>query len=120
MAVLKYTRLYEDEHGESHFEDAELELRSATETRGATEVLQVVGLQLTTHGADYNLPPHPAPRRQFILKLSGTVEVQASDGEVRRFGPGSIQLVEDTKGKGHTTRAVGDEPGVSAFVHLGE
>jgi hypothetical protein len=35
------------------------------------------------------------------------VEVEASDGEVRRFGPGEAVLVEDTGGKGHITRNVG-------------
>lgn len=30
-----------------------------------------------------------------------------SDGDVRRFGPGSITLVEDLLGKGHASRVVG-------------
>lgn len=49
---------------------------------------------------------HPAPRRQFVLVSAGEVEVTVSDGEVRRFGPGSVFLDDDT-GKGHRTRAVG-------------
>ncbi len=32
----------------------------------------------------------------------------AGDGEVRRFGPGRIILMDDLTGKGHITRAVGD------------
>jgi hypothetical protein len=50
--------------------------------------------------------PHNAPRRLLIVQLDGTVEVEVSDGEVRRFGPGSALVVEDTTGKGHVTRNV--------------
>ena len=50
---------------------------------------------------------HPAPRRQWIFILSGTLEVEVQDGEVRQFPSGSILFVEDTTGKGHKTRVVG-------------
>jgi hypothetical protein len=36
------------------------------------------------------------------------VEVTASDGETRRIGQGELLLLEDTTGKGHSTRALGD------------
>jgi quercetin dioxygenase-like cupin family protein len=51
---------------------------------------------------------HPAPARQFLILLSGGVEVETSDGNVRRFGPGDLGLLEDTSGKGHRTRNIGD------------
>jgi hypothetical protein len=38
------------------------------------------------------------------VALSGTVEYETSDGEIRRQAPGSIVLVEDTRGHGHITR----------------
>ena len=41
-----------------------------------------------------------------------------SDGAVRRFGPGAIFLVEDLTGKGHTTRAVGNEPRITVTIPL--
>ena len=41
------------------------------------------------------------------LYLSGEIEAEVSDGDVRRFGPGSITLVEDLSGKGHASRVVG-------------
>ncbi|HTE84216.1 MAG TPA: hypothetical protein VK821_05745 [Dehalococcoidia bacterium] len=46
----------------------------------------------------------PAPAHQFIVMLAGTTEIEASDGEVRRFEPGEILMVSDTTGKGHRTR----------------
>jgi hypothetical protein len=33
--------------------------------------------------------------------------VEVSDGEIRRFGPGDVTLVEDVTGKGHITRSLG-------------
>jgi quercetin dioxygenase-like cupin family protein len=61
---------------------------------------------------------HPAPRRQFNFIVAGTVEVEVSDGAVRRFEPGSVLLLEDTEGQGHRTRVVGDAHGCFAAVPL--
>jgi hypothetical protein len=47
---------------------------------------------------------YTAPTRQFAVALSGTVEYETSDGEIRRQAPGSVVLVEDTQGRGHITR----------------
>ena len=41
--------------------------------------------------------------------LSGILEVEVTDGEIRRFGPGAVILVEDTTGKGHVSRIIGEE-----------
>jgi hypothetical protein len=35
------------------------------------------------------------------------MEITTSDGETRRFGPGSLCLLDDTTGKGHNTRVLG-------------
>jgi hypothetical protein len=59
--------------------------------------------------------PHPTPRRQMVCMLRGEMDVTASDGETRRFGPGDLLLLEDVVGKGHASRVVGDEP----FLILG-
>lgn len=61
---------------------------------------------------------HPAPKRQFICCLIGEYVVVASDGEERKFGPGSILLAEDTTGKGHVTKITGKEYGVAAVIQL--
>ena len=61
-----------------------------------------------------------APRRQLIIHLAGEAEVEVSDGEVRRFGPGSVMLVEDVSGKGHRTRRVGDAIRETVFLPLDE
>ena len=51
---------------------------------------------------------HPTPRRLWIFCLAGEMEFQAGDGTVNRVVPGSSMLLEDTKGRGHRSRVIGD------------
>jgi hypothetical protein len=60
------------------------------------------------------IPRHDAN----MLSLSGQVEIGIGDGTVRRLGPGDVMLAEDLTGQGHTTRAVGNEPRLSAAIPL--
>ena len=53
---------------------------------------------------------HPSPRRQIFVVLQGAYEVTVGTGETRRFTTGSLLLLEDTTGAGHSTRIIGDEP----------
>jgi hypothetical protein len=61
---------------------------------------------------------HPAPRRQYVILISGELEIGFGDGTVRRFGPGDARLVEDTTGQGHTTRFIGSGPVITAVIPL--
>jgi uncharacterized protein YceH (UPF0502 family) len=108
-----YLRVYADAGGESHFEDVELpSTRVADPSRGLVAELaeaiaagEVVFRNVIEEPTDDSYP-HVAPRRQFIVQLNGAVEIKVSDGETRRFDPGSVVLLEDTSGKGHTTRGL--------------
>jgi uncharacterized cupin superfamily protein len=40
--------------------------------------------------------------------MSGAVEMETTDGMKRRFLPGDLVLLEDTTGKGHVTRNIGE------------
>ena len=61
---------------------------------------------------------HPAPRRQYIISISCTIDVGLEDGTIKSFGPGDARLVEDTTGKGHTTLVRGNEPAITAVIPL--
>jgi len=50
--------------------------------------------------------------------LSGQLEIGLGDGGKHVFGPGDARLVEDTTGRGHTTRVLGDRPCVTATIPL--
>jgi quercetin dioxygenase-like cupin family protein len=58
---------------------------------------------------------HPAPARQLMIGLRGTVEITAGH-ETRRFGPGDVLLMEDTTGAGHQTQVA--KGGAVLFVQL--
>ena len=117
--AVKYVRLYTGPDQLSHFEDVEVELSEpGSASQQLSKAMEVKALQFRENTAAYDLDWHPAPRRQFIVNLTGEVEITASDGEVRRFGPGTIMLAEDTTGKGHLSRATSDQARQSLFVYL--
>ncbi|MBI5950003.1 MAG: hypothetical protein HY875_17845 [Chloroflexi bacterium] len=49
---------------------------------------------------------HNPPRRQIVVTLSGSAEIECGDGSRLRIGPGDIALVEDLAGRGHLTREI--------------
>ena len=60
---------------------------------------------------------HPASRRQLLVVLSGTLEVETSDGRKHRCGSGEVFLADDVGSRGHRTRTI-DGPARVLFVHL--
>src|SRR5213080_2575344 len=60
---------------------------------------------------------HPASRRQLLIVLSGTLEVETSDGTKHRCGSGEVFLADDVGSRGHRTRTIGG-PARVLFVHL--
>jgi hypothetical protein len=56
----------------------------------------------------------------MFVYISGRIEAQVSDGEVRVFGPGSVTLVEDKTGKGQTSRVIGDQEVLAVVIQLEE
>ena len=75
-----------------------------------------VGLQHVRAGGATDW--HNPPQRWLAFILSGTWEVEVSDGTRRQFPTGSVSLVEDTTGKGHRGRAVGNRDVLVASVTL--
>jgi hypothetical protein len=67
--------------------------------------------------AGLNQDWHPASRRQLVIVLSGTVEVEASDGTKHRWSNGEMFLADDVGSGGHRTRTIGG-PARVLFVHL--
>lgn len=116
-------RIFADAAGRSHFEDLQVEMASADFAPPAPP-LDVSSFTPAARYGFLRAPAgwygdwHPAPRRQVVFSLSGEVEVEVTDGEVRRVTPGSVVVLEDTKGRGHTTRVVGDEEALFGVVQL--
>jgi hypothetical protein len=125
MAKTAYVRLYADVRGESHFSNEKMELKSVSFAPPSPPV-DISAFTPAKHFVLLHAPAgwfgdwHPSPYRQFFFFLRGEVDVQASDGEVRRFGPGSVVLAEDTTGAGHTTLVTADDLWIAAVVQLPE
>ena len=106
-------RLYTGDDGKSHMDELDLASQPDLTTLHASKGI-VFRAAEPGRFSDW----HNAPRRQYVITLSGEVEIGLEDGSLHRYGPGHVTLAEDLTGKGHTTRTVGDVPRVSAAVHL--
>jgi redox-sensitive bicupin YhaK (pirin superfamily) len=60
---------------------------------------------------------HPASRRQLLFVLSGTLEVETSDGKKHRCSSGDVFFADDVGSRGHRSRTIGG-PARVLFVHL--
>ena len=114
---MKITRLYTGADNESHFEDVEVALHLSGRIE-ASELQPAHGIMFRAASPSYEHDYHPVPRRQYVITLSGQVEIETGDGTIRRFGPGDVMLAEDTSGRGHITRVVGDQPRHCVFIPL--
>lgn len=114
---MKITRLYTGKDGESHFEEIDLPFETmgdaeTTATQGAS------GVVFRRAPAGHVQEWHPAPRRQYVITLSGQGEIEIGDGTRRRFGSGDVMLADDTTGRGHITRVVGNQPRLYVTIPL--
>jgi hypothetical protein len=113
---MRYTRIYADTAGESHFEDVDIPLPYINPAGKLSANISVTSIQFRENKADYNWDFHNAPNKQFIVLLDGIIEVTTSLGEIRTFKGGEILLVEDTTGKGHKTINVTKSKRQSIFI----
>jgi quercetin dioxygenase-like cupin family protein len=118
---MQFPMIHTDHQGETHF--GTQEVPDAVTAFGPPP--NPIGL-MTDFGPATNMfvfsipagtavPSHTAPHPYVSIVLSGTVEIVASDGEARRFGPGGLLFCNDLSGQGHLTRAITDA--VAAFVN---
>lgn len=118
MKQFPVTRIYSDENGDSYFEDIFIPMNNAGDIGALSESQPVKGIVFREVEPGYDYDFHNAPQKQYIILLDGGIEIETSQGDIRRFGAGEILLVEDTKGKGHRTRNLNSEKRRSVFVTL--
>lgn len=116
---MKIVRIYTGSDQQSHFEDLELSFG------GKEKILSTAPKPASM--AVFRCAPvgcvldwHPAPRRQYVITLSGEWEIECGDGTVQRFRTGDVMLAEDLTGQGHVSRVVGDEAHIFMTVPLAE
>jgi len=123
------TRIFTGPDGLAHAEDIVLNLNA----RGTTEMLKATGAEFSvrpptpgakpgnTAATDANAPEwHTGPARQFVITLAGSSEVEVAGGGHVAAGPGHINLIEDTTGKGHITRNFGPEDRIALTIPLAD
>ena len=113
---MRIHNLYEDQNGESHFRDIEIEWAEERNFSKYSAWMPANGIIFRETSGDYDLDWHPAPRRQYIVNLDAGVKITASDGESREIKAGEIILVEDLTGKGHLSQSVGGQLRHSLFI----
>ena len=113
------TRLYTGPDGQTRAEEIEAKFAPG----GGNDVYKL----LANSGAElHRAPPgrvvdwHTAPRRQYVITLSGRGEIELMGGKKISVGPGNIELAEDLTGKGHITRTVGTEDRVTITIPLSD
>jgi hypothetical protein len=112
-----------DKAGDSHFDEVTLDLNES-DYRPPAPLLFVShsyladGMQFIRLPAGWTGDSIRPPKAQFFICLRGQVEVTASDGHKRTFGPGDSVLMEDISGKGHRTRVKGAEDCIAAIVPI--
>lgn len=113
------THLYTGPDNQTHAEEVELKFTPGSPAEAA-KMMQVTGAEMHRTAGGSVDDWHRAPRRQYVITLSGHGEVEVAGGKKVSMGPGHIDLVEDTTGKGHITKVVGTEDRVTLQLPLAD
>ena len=119
---MKIVRFASASDGGSQFLEVDIPIDDAsTDTFGNTvhrsAMLPAQSIMVTEMPEGLYQDWHPASRRQLLIVLSGTLEVETSDGKKRRCSSGEVFLADDVGNRGHRTRTIGG-PARVLFVHL--
>ncbi len=115
---MKITRLYTGSDGQTHAE--EIEVKFGAGGNDAFKLTAGAGAEIRRARPGRVADWHVAPRRQYVITLSGHGEVELIDGTKIELGPGSIDLAEDLTGKGHITRVIGNEDRVTMAIPVSD
>ena len=108
------TRIYTGTDGLSHAEEIPMTLTGG----GVSDMMKATGVQFSSRPPAPSNNWHTGPRRQFVITLSGRAEIEVAGGQKVAIGPGHINLIEDTTGKGHITRNLGPDNRVVITIPL--
>ena len=113
------TRLYTGSDNQTHAEDIEATFAPIS-GRDVAQLMKITGAELRRTPAGTVQDWHTAPRRQYVITLSGRGEIEVAGGKRIVSEPGHIELADDLMGKGHITRAVGSEDRITLQLPLAD
>jgi hypothetical protein len=119
-AEVVVTRIFTGPDGQTHAEDTSLTLRPGGAFTEVSDMAKASGVQFRRQEPHYFEDWHTAPRKQYVVTLSGRGEIELTDGKKIPLGPGRILLAEDLTGKGHISRGIGSEERISLVIPVAE
>jgi len=111
------TRIYTGPDNLAYAEETELRFQGPG---NVFKMLPVTGAELHRGAPGSVADWHNAPRRQYVITLSGRGELEVAGGKKIAAEPGHINLVEDVTGKGHITKVIGTEDRVTLWLPLAD
>ena len=125
MSVFNKVVLFTDSGGRARFRVERLTLSEGTPQSMLSALLPAGGLQLRESPSGFRSSFHCTTTPQWVFILGGRMEIGLQDGSSRVFGAGEHFYSDDvlpagaqfdSAVHGHWSRALGDEPLITAFV----
>lgn len=125
MNTFRKTILWTDTDGRARFKEETLPLDQGTPQSMLSALLPSGGYQLRESPVGFRSQFHVTVTPQWVVILSGQMEIGLQDGSSRVFGPGehfySADVLPDgatfdASVHGHWSRQVGDQPLRTLFV----
>jgi hypothetical protein len=107
------TRLYTGADGMTHSEEIPMML-----TANGTSAMKATSVEFSRRPPGPASDWHVGPRHQFVITLAGRAELEVAGGKKVEVGPGHINLIEDTTGKGHITHNLGPDDRIVVTIPL--
>ncbi len=109
-------RMYSGDDGQSHFEDLDFDMWPDHWSM----TLANAKINFGRRDPGYFNDLHNESRRQYLIVLSGQMDLTVGDGTTRVLQPGDILLAEDLTGQGHIVRNLGSKPFQCVTIPLDE
>lgn len=109
------TRLFTGPDNLTHAEEMPIDFPG-----GVSKLLPITSGELHLASPGNVIDWHRAPRRQYVITLTGHAELEVAGGKKIAVGPGHVDLVEDVNGKGHITKVVGTDDRITLQLPLAD
>ncbi len=123
--LLTQTILFTGEDGSAQFREQQIPLDQGNESVRLSTLMAASGIQWRRSPVGFRSAVHVTSEPQWVVVLSGMMEIGLLDGTVRQFCAGEYFYANDTLPEGvlfdpqvhgHWSRQVGDEPLVTLFL----
>jgi hypothetical protein len=104
--AVKVVRVYTGSDNRSHFEDLEVPMNEIVQGDRVSQrsaLIPTANMLFRENPLGRSEEYHTPKNRQFVITISGAVEITCADGS-RVFGPGGVLFAEDLTGEGHSNR----------------